>query len=127
VIPQRSHTCPPSWDHRLIVLLSVFILLWVPGHSLASPPPQGPTYQIQVDGLSCPFCTYGIEKKFLELDGVKQVQIDLPSGSALVIMKAGRNLDRETARKTVQAAGFTLRSFQPVERDSTGKQETNRP
>lgn len=31
-------------------------------------------YQLHVDGLACPFCAYGIEKKLGEVKGVRAVQ-----------------------------------------------------
>ena len=30
-------------------------------------------FQVQVDGLGCPFCAYGLEKKFKEFKGIKNV------------------------------------------------------
>lgn len=71
-------------------------------------------YKVYVDGLSCPFCTYGIEKKFSKVEGVEKIDIDLKSGTTIITMAAGKTLDETTARKTVKAAGFTLRNFEQV-------------
>ncbi len=72
-------------------------------------------YKVYVDGLSCPFCTYGIEKKFSKVAGVEKIDIDLKTGTTLITMAAGKTLDEKTARKTVKAAGFTLRDFVQVQ------------
>lgn len=72
-------------------------------------------YKVYVDGLSCPFCTYGIEKKFSKVEGVEKIDIDLRSGTTIITMAAGKTLDETTARKTVKAAGFTLRDFEQVQ------------
>jgi len=74
-----------------------------------------PIYKVYVDGLSCPFCTYGIEKKFSKVKGVEKIDVDLKTGSTIITMAAGTTLDETTARKAVEAAGFTLRDFEQVE------------
>jgi len=72
-------------------------------------------YKVYVDGLSCPFCTYGIEKKFSKVEGVEKIDIDLKTGTTLITMATGKTLDATTARETVEAAGFTLRDFEQVQ------------
>lgn len=37
-------------------------------------------FEVQVDGLGCPFCAYGLEKKFKEFKGIKEVKIDIETG-----------------------------------------------
>ena len=37
-------------------------------------------FMVQVDGLGCPFCAYGLEKKFKEFKGIKAVKIDIETG-----------------------------------------------
>ena len=37
-------------------------------------------FMVQVDGLGCPFCAYGLEKKFKEFKGIKNVKIDIETG-----------------------------------------------
>lgn len=70
-----------------------------------------PVYQIHVDGLACPFCAYGIEKSLSKQPGVKQVETDIKAGAVRVVMEDGASLSEEQAKKSVQAAGFSLRSF----------------
>ncbi len=72
-------------------------------------------YKVYVDGLSCPFCTYGIEKKFSKVEGVEKIDIDLKTGTTIITMATGKTLDETTARKAVKAAGFTLRDFEQVQ------------
>ena len=74
-----------------------------------------PVYKVHVDGLSCPFCAYGIEKKFSHVEGVEAIDIDIKTGTTLITMAPGKILDETTARKTVKAAGFTLRDFEQVQ------------
>ena len=75
-------------------------------------------YAIGVDGLACPFCAYGIEKQLGQVEGVQSVSTEIASGKVIVTMKEGATLERSMARKAVENAGFTLRSF---EETSSGK------
>ena len=71
----------------------------------------GAAYLVRVDGLACPFCAYGIEKRLHAVKDVAAVEIDIASGTVTVVMRPGAALNRETARKAVAAAGFTMRNF----------------
>jgi len=72
------------------------------------------TYQLRVDGLACPFCAYGIEKKLNALPGVERLETNIKEGTVIVMMKDGATLDRATARQAVKDAGFTLKGFEQV-------------
>ena len=37
---------------------------------------------IQVDGLACPFCAYGLEKHLKKINGVESIEINMKSGHA---------------------------------------------
>ncbi len=71
-------------------------------------------YRLQVDGLACPFCAYGIEKKLNATKGVKTIRIDINTGTVTVFMKPGASLSEAEARQIVKDAGFTLGSFQTI-------------
>ncbi len=73
------------------------------------------TYKLQVDGLACPFCAFGIEKKLSEIEGVNQLDTDIKAGVILLTMKDGVNLDETAAKQAVDKAGFTLRGFEQVQ------------
>lgn len=92
---------------------SILLILFL-GAAVAGAEEAQPVYKVYVDGLSCPFCTYGIEKKFSKVKGVEKIDIDLKTGTTIITMAAGTTLDKTTARKTVEAAGFTLRDFEQV-------------
>ena len=70
------------------------------------------TYAIGVDGLSCPFCAYGIEKQLGWIAGVETVLTEIESGTVAVTMEEGATLEESVAKKAVEDAGFTLRSFE---------------
>ncbi|VAW53616.1 hypothetical protein MNBD_GAMMA06-255 [hydrothermal vent metagenome] len=68
-------------------------------------------YSIRVDGLACPYCAYGIEKKLNEIEGVKFINMDLEKG--IVTTEAyDVKLEDEKLQQLFQDAGFTYRSKQ---------------
>lgn len=68
-------------------------------------------YEIGVDGISCPFCSYGIEKELSAIKGVDKLGVDIKRGVVTVQMKAGANLNEAQAGKAAKDAGFSMRSF----------------
>ncbi|GMQ89787.1 MAG: hypothetical protein BMS9Abin10_0121 [Gammaproteobacteria bacterium] len=96
-----------------IVVLT--LILWMPAANA-----QSAVYALEVDGLACPFCAYGIEKKLSAIKGVEKIDVDIKSGQVVVTMASGASLNEERARRAVKDAGFTLRAFSPSEE---GKQE----
>ncbi|MBI2311453.1 MAG: heavy-metal-associated domain-containing protein [Betaproteobacteria bacterium] len=72
-------------------------------------------YKLRVDGLACPFCAYGIEKKLGAVKGVERIEVDIGAGTVTVTMAEGATLDEAAAGKAVKEAGFSLRSFERVQ------------
>ena len=71
----------------------------------------GNHYALAVDGLACPFCAYGVEKRLSAIEGVESVETDVRSGQVVVTLAEGKTLSEEVARQAVRDAGFTLRSL----------------
>ena len=71
----------------------------------------GAVHRFQVDGLACPFCSYGIEKQLQAIPGVKEVSISINTGTVTVSMAEGTKLTKARANRAVKAAGFTMRNF----------------
>ena len=75
----------------------------------------GNQYALAVDGLACPFCAYGIEKRLSAIEGVESVETDVKSGQVVVTLAEGKTLSEEVARQAVEDAGFTLRSLKQTQ------------
>ncbi len=97
-----------AFTQRIAIALS---LVLVATTVLAAPP----TYQLRVDGLSCPFCVYGLEKKLGAIKGVQNMETNVKDGTVIVTMQDGTTLDETTAKKAVKEAGFSLRKLEPVQ------------
>lgn len=97
-----------TYIHRAVMTLGLLVATTA---ALAA----GPSYRLAVDGLACPFCAYGIEKKLNALDGVERLETNIEDGSVIVTMQDGVTLDAVQVGKVVKAAGFSLRKFEPLQ------------
>ena len=64
-------------------------------------------FEVQVDGLGCPFCAYGLEKKFKEFKGIKNIKIDMETGDFSFTFPNEKALDLKDVESQVDAAGYT--------------------
>lgn len=74
------------------------------------------TIQVKILGMSCPFCAYGVEQKLKRLEGVEDMDVDLASGIAALVLAAETDVSNEVLQRTVDEAGFEVaaivRSFE---------------
>ncbi|WP_343487969.1 heavy-metal-associated domain-containing protein [Allomuricauda sp. d1] len=64
-------------------------------------------FMVQVDGLGCPFCAYGLEKKFKEFKGIKDVKIDIETGDFSFSYPSEKSLTLTDVETQVEKAGYT--------------------
>ena len=81
----------------------VLVLVLVASSAFA----EVPSITVAVDGLSCPFCTFGLEKKLKKVDGVEKVETNLAAGSVTLFPSDGSAPSLEAIRAAVRKAGFT--------------------
>lgn len=65
--------------------------------------------KVVVDGLACPFCAYGLEKKLKKIEGQQDLFIEIQGGYATFNVPAGSEITKEKLNKIVKDAGFTAR------------------
>lgn len=96
----RAHLCR--------IVLGVTVILGM--LSSASPARANiPHYEVRVDGLACPFCAYGLEKKLEGLPGVSGLHIDLDAGLVSFDVTEATVLLPGRVREVVREAGFSPR------------------
>lgn len=88
-----------------------------PGPEATSPDTtlEGASITMKVDGLSCPFCAYGLEKRILEIEAVDAVLIRVSDGLVQIRAKENMRVEDEALRQVVDRAGFTLREIHRIE------------
>ena len=62
---------------------------------------------VAVDGMACPFCAFGVEKRLKTVKGVKSVTVDMKSGSAKLIAMPTETISYQDVPGAVKDAGFT--------------------
>ncbi len=73
-----------------------------------------PTYTIQVDGMACPYCAYGLEKSLTKISGIESIETDIDTGIVTITMAAEATLHPVAATQAVEDAGFALNDFQEI-------------
>lgn len=74
--------------------------------------PSSPEVTVRVDGLACPFCAYGLEKRLKKLDGFKLLGINVKESTAKLAVAPSQAADYRSLREAVEKAGFTPRQIQ---------------
>ena len=95
----------------LISLFVALVVLTYPFTALAAEA----NVTLMVDGLSCPFCAYGLEKKIKKMDGVDGVRIDLEESKIEIRFRDKKDVRIEKIEEAVRDAGFTPRSIEVQE------------
>lgn len=71
----------------------------------------GTQYVMRVDGLACPYCAYGIEKKLKKIEGVEKIDVDLNKGLVTVNVRENVELTKPQMIQLFEDAGFTYRNM----------------
>lgn len=62
---------------------------------------------VDVEGMACPFCAYGVEKRLRRVAGVGSVAVEMKEGRAAVEAADGASIDLAALPEAVRKAGFT--------------------
>lgn len=97
----------------LISFLLLINLSYAAGEKVSKQP--GKSYHSQVilrvDGLACPFCAYGLEKKFLASKKIDSFVVNFDQGSVQIQIKKGEVLTDVDIYTIVREAGYTLKEI----------------
>jgi copper chaperone CopZ len=88
----------------IVALVGLFLILFSGAELLAKEETQ--KVIIKVEGLYCPFCSYGLEKQVKKIKGFKSVQINLKEGTAEIEFKT--KIPEQAILTAVKDAGFDL-------------------
>ncbi|PIQ81561.1 MAG: hypothetical protein COV76_08305 [Candidatus Omnitrophica bacterium CG11_big_fil_rev_8_21_14_0_20_64_10] len=67
--------------------------------------------ELRIDGLSCPFCVFNIEKPLKKLGAAGSLQTNYKEGVVRMGVKPGQSVDLAQFRQAVADTGFTLRAI----------------
>ena len=75
-------------------------------HTMKAQSENMDTFSVEVQGMGCPFCAYGLEKKFKELKGIENIEIKIETG-IMHFQYPSNTLQIEDVEKQVEKAGYT--------------------
>lgn len=101
---------------KKVILIVLIIFMAVPALQAQKSYDQ---FEVQVDGLGCPFCAYGLEKKFKEFKGIKKVKIDIETGDFSFAYPSEKALTIEDVEQQVHKAGYSPMSGRVTRADGT--------
>lgn len=65
------------------------------------------TVKMDVKGLSCPFCAYGLEKNLKKISTIQKLTINVEEAFVILIIEEGKTIAIADLKKKVKDAGFT--------------------
>ncbi|MBL4568271.1 MAG: heavy-metal-associated domain-containing protein [Flavobacteriaceae bacterium] len=98
-------------NHKLLLRLSMvfvffFFLRTVNAQDIAQ---QNRVYiKIEIKGMACPYCAFGMEKKLKKISGVANVTIVLKKGLAYISTPINQKPTKELLKKIIIDSGFTV-------------------
>ncbi len=94
---------------KLSIMSGILLVsLWVfapPGDA------QIESVTLQVDGLACPFCSYGLSKELKKVEGIKEANIFVDEGRVELEVEQGKPVEIEKLPEAVRSGGFTAREI----------------
>lgn len=63
--------------------------------------------KIRIDGIACPFCSLGLEKKLKDMEGVEKVEINIEDAYAVLFLEKDTKISRKQIFDRITKAGFT--------------------
>ena len=66
---------------------------------------------VTVDGLACPFCAYGVEKKLKGVQGVTSLDIRMNEGTVVLRAEKGPSMDIGQIPQAIRDSGFSPREM----------------
>jgi copper chaperone CopZ len=62
---------------------------------------------VSVDGMACPFCAFGVEKKLRGVDGAGKIDVSMKDGTATITPEEGRSIEIGQVPGAIRDAGFS--------------------
>ncbi len=95
-------------------LITVLLFVGFTLEVTAQTPTDIDQFEVKVDGLGCPFCAYGLEKKFKQLKGIKKIAINIETGDFSFTYPTEKKLSLKQVETQVEKAGYSPVSIKVV-------------
>jgi copper chaperone CopZ len=94
---------------KKVILFAAMSLIALPSFAASS-------LRATVNGMVCPFCAQGIEKRISKMDATKAVFVDLKNKTVAVEPKEGASLDEKAIAAEIKDAGYDVVKLETVPR-----------
>lgn len=91
----------------IIILLSVFQISIITNAQTKINEGGKKYVKVEVDGLACPFCAYGLEKKLLQIDGADNFNVNIDSAYATLTVPDKSKVTKDEIKQIVKDSGFS--------------------
>lgn len=78
-----------------------------------------------MNGLTCPFCSFGAEKQIKKVGGVQKVNVNIDAGTATITARPGQSIDVGQLPSAIKSAGFVSRNIRIVAIGTVATQGNN--
>lgn len=92
-------------------ILAVFVLALLQSPVYAQDEYQKYDIVVEINGMICPFCSYGLEKSLNKMKEIKQADVSLLDGVAKLILEENQKATKEQITKAVTDAGYETGKF----------------
>ncbi len=75
----------------------------------------GASVRLKIDGMVCPFCAYGLEKRLQEIASIDAVLIRISDGLVQIRTKENQELTDAALEDAVKKSGFSLTGIERLE------------
>lgn len=87
--------------------LCLFLLLSLHTQAQDQPIDERVYIKIEIKGLACPYCAFGMEKELKKISGVEKVEIELKKGLAFISTPVSQKPEEQQLAQVITDAGFT--------------------
>lgn len=107
---------------KTVAGISALFLLLPAGRAQAAESADSKIVKINVKGLACPFCAYGLEKRLKET-GADKVKIYIDKGMAQISYAEKKSLDLEQVKEAVKKGGFNPGSIEMIAKGALSQKD----
>jgi len=108
-------------------VLLLFLLFSICGNAQTTTTQERVFIKIEIKGMACPYCAFGMEKELKKVAGVDNVEIELKEGLAYISTPVSQKPTKESLEKIIVDGGFTVGKIEfsdkPFKRTETKKKE----
>ena len=108
-----------------IIAIIVIVMMGVVAPITSAQAQSMDHFIVKVDGLGCPYCAFGLDKKMKELKGLKKLGIDMETGVLTFNYPSDKQLTKAAVKQQVRKGGYTPISVEIRRGDGTVENSTS--